>query len=128
MYRQLGMMKKPFRESGRFEFRNTDIAETYWHQRIMGESDKAAKLDVMEEFHVSKSTVKTAINEHPKQCRYVLGMLAGVFGIEDERIQRGIKYMRKLEQRLRDQGIMPPEYEEWLEAKRNRYRKQQKGS
>lgn len=126
--RQLGMTKKPHREAGRFESREKRIAESYWWQRIMEGSDKAAKLDVIEEFHVSESAVKRAIEKHPKECRYVLGSLANVFGIEDERIQRGIKYLKKFEHRLRDKGTMPPEYEEWLEAKRQRHREQKKGS
>ena len=126
--RKLGMMKDPHREAATFYRKGAGIAEAYWWNRILDGRENEAIRDAMDEHNVSRSTVKRAKDENPKQCRYVLGRLAGIFGPDDERIQRGVKAMRKFEQSLRDRGIMPPEYEEWLEAKRNRHRKQQKGS
>lgn len=126
--RKLGMMKPPHREAKTTNRKGALIAKAYWWHRFVDGRENESIAEIMKLHNVSRSTIKRAKDEHPKQCRLVLGDLADLLGIDDERIQRGIKVMQKFERSLRDRGVMPPEYEEWLESKRKRHKEQQKGS
>ncbi len=126
--RKLGMMKPPHREAETIDVEGARIAEAYWWNRFLDGRENEAIRETMKQHNVSRSKVKRAKEDHPKKCRIALSALADLFGRDDERIQRGIKAMRKFEQSLRDREIMPPEYEEWLEAMRKRHREQTKGS